>query len=98
MKRSGDDSWTMVLRLPEALVIGFLAPNETPPSSAKQLRIWGSLEFLDNTRARLRPVHGRVSVRIAGSRTVEGSIRRRWRREGVCAPGPATSNVAMCVD
>jgi hypothetical protein len=29
-----------------------------------------------------RAAHARVSVRIAGSRTVVGCIRRRWRRDG----------------
>ena len=49
-------------------------------------RAHAGLKGVRRTRARLRAAHGRVSVRIAGSRTVEGSIRRRWRREGVCAP------------
>src|ERR1700686_58344 len=50
------------------------------------------------TRARLRALRGRVSVRIAGSRTVEGSVRRRWRREGVCAPqAPRQRQRSECV-
>jgi hypothetical protein len=48
-------------------------------------------------RTLMRAQHARVSVRIGGSRTVVGCIRRRWRRE-VCvtdAPGQ-DRNLARC--
>src|SRR6202163_3696038 len=60
-----------------------------------------SICFAANRRScvpRLRALRGRVSVRIAGSRTVEGFIRRRWRREGVCAPqAPRRLQRSQCV-
>jgi hypothetical protein len=46
------------------------------------MRDWTAVR---RTRARLRAARGRVSGCIAGSRTVEGSIRRPWPRE-MCAP------------